>query len=76
MSNGKQKRFVYVTDVAKAFYQAAISKNGQIFNIASNKPIEVNFLASLISSKKIHVPKRPGEPFCSWGNINKAKEEP
>lgn len=76
VGNGKQKRdFVYVTDVAKAFYQAAIlKKNGQIFNIASNKPIEVNYLASLISSKKIHVPKRPGEPFCSWGNINKAKK--
>ena len=75
VGNGKQKRdFVYVTDIFKAFYQAAISKKRTNFQYCLNKPIEVNFLASLISNKKIHVPKRPGEPFV-LGNINKAKRD-
>ena len=42
-------------------------------NIGSSKPfISVNYLASLISSKKLKIPKRPGEPDITHANIKKA----
>ena len=53
VGNGKQKRdFVNAKDVAIAFNKAIYVKKNQILNIGSSKPITVNYLASLISSKK------------------------
>ncbi len=77
VGNGKQKRdFVYIDDVVNAFVLAA-KKNisGEIFNIGSGKPKTINKLASLISkSKNVYLPKRPGEPDCTWADISKAKK--
>ena len=73
VGNGKQKRdFVNAKDVAIAFNKAIYVKKNQILNIGSSKPITVNYLASLISSKKIKIPKRPGEPDTTHANIKKA----
>ena len=76
VGNGKQKRdFLYVTDVAEAFYLAAKTKrNGEIYNLGANKPISINKLASLIGGKKVYLPKRPGEPDCTWADTNKIKK--
>lgn len=73
VGNGKQKRdFVYVTDVASAFVTAAESKvNNHIFNLGSNNPQSINFLADLIGGKKIYLPKRPGEPDTTWSSNKK-----
>ena len=38
-------------------------------------PQKINYLAKLIGGKKIFIPDRPGEPKCSWANINKIKRE-
>lgn len=75
VGNGKQTRdFVYVTDVAKAFYKAGkLKRNGCIINIGSGIETSVNEIANLISKKKIFIPKRPGEPDRSKANIKKAK---
>ena len=75
VGTGKQSRdFVHVTDVAKAFYQASITKKvGEVFNIGTGKPQTVNTLAKLIGGKKIRIPDRPGEPMKSCANISKAK---
>tara|TARA_A100001388_G_scaffold277552_1_gene269442 strand:- start:3644 stop:4627 length:984 start_codon:yes stop_codon:yes gene_type:complete len=75
VGNGKQTRdFVYVTDVAKAFYKAGkLKKNGDIINIGSGVETSVNEIAKVISKKKIFIPKRPGEPDRSKANIKKAK---
>ena len=77
VGDGKQRRdFLYVSDVAKAFYLAAKSKNnGQIYNLGANKPITILKLANLIGGKKIYLPKRPGEPNCTWANIKKIKKD-
>ena len=75
VGNGKQTRdFVYVTDVAKAFYKAGkLKRNGDIINIGSGIETSVNEIAKVISKKKIFIPKRPGEPDRSKANIKKAK---
>jgi len=78
VGNGTQTRdFVYVTDVAKAFYEAAKSKrSNEIFNIGSGNSYSVNLLADLISGRKrrkIYIPKRAGEPDCTHADITKAE---
>ena len=77
VGDGNQSRdFVYVTDVAKAFLAAAqTSYVGRVYNVGSANPQKINYLAKLIGGKKIFIPDRPGEPKCSWANINKIKRE-
>jgi UDP-glucose 4-epimerase len=76
VGNGKQTRdFVYVKDVVEAFIKASkVKKNFEIINIGSGKEVSVNYIANLISDKKIHIPKRPGEPDRSLADIKKAKK--
>ena len=75
VGNGKQTRdFTYVSDVIDAFIVAGNSKiNNQIFNVGSGKTVSVNKIVSLLSNKKIHIPKRPGEPESTFANISKIK---
>tara|TARA_S200000501_G_C20850676_1_gene755555 strand:- start:1551 stop:2552 length:1002 start_codon:yes stop_codon:yes gene_type:complete len=77
VGNGKQSRdFVYVKDVARAFFLAAKTKfNGQIYNVGTGKPQSVNHLVSLIGGKKLFIPDRPGEPRKSSADISKIKKE-
>ncbi len=77
VGDGKQSRdFIYVTDVAKAFFATSKSKsNGKIYNIGTGKPTTVNYLANLIGGKKVSIPDRPGEPRCSCADIKKIKRD-
>ncbi len=77
IGNGKQSRdFIYVTDVANAFFKAAISiSKGQIFNLGNSSPQSVNKLVKLIGGKKTFIPDRPGEPRKTWANISKIKKQ-
>lgn len=75
VGDGEQSRdFLFVTDVANAFYQAAISEiSGEIFNLGAGNPQSVNKLVSLLEEDReiTYVPKRPGEPDCTWADISK-----
>ena len=77
VGDGSQERdFIYVTDVAKAFYAAADTDNtGQIYNLGAGDPQSVNKLVELLGGKIVYVPKRPGEPDCTWADINKITSE-
>ena len=78
VGNGKQKRdFLYVTDVANAFYKASQSqKNNQIWNLGSGKPKSVNELVKLLNpSGIVKLPKRPGEPEVTFANIKKISRD-
>ncbi len=76
VGDGKQKRdFVFVTDVAEAFYRASRYKKTSIFNVGSGKPKSINQLIKLLRGKKIMIPKRPGEPKLTFANINKITKE-
>jgi UDP-glucose 4-epimerase len=77
VGDGTQDRdFIYVTDVAKAFYAAATSdKSGEIYNIGAGNPQSVNKLVKLLGGEVVYVPKRPGEPDCTWADITKVTIE-
>lgn len=73
VGDGTQSRdFIYVTDVARAFYAAAdTDKVGEVFNLGADRPQSVNRLVELLGGDVVYVPKRPGEPDCTWANITK-----
>lgn len=73
VGDGTQKRdFLYVTDVAEAFRLAAeTDKTGDIWNLGAGNPQSVNHLVDLLGGEKVYIPKRPGEPDCTWADITK-----
>lgn len=77
VGDGTQTRdFLYVTDVARAFYAAAqTGQVGEIYNLGAGKPQSVNKLVELLGGEKIYIPSRPGEPDCTWANITKITKE-
>ncbi len=77
VGDGTQRRdFLYVTDVARAFLAAAqTSRNGEFWNLGAGKPQSVNRLVELLGGETTHIPKRPGEPECTWADITKIKNE-
>ncbi len=77
VGNGNQKRdFIYATDVAKAFLKSAQSLNsGEIYNLGAGNPQSINKLVEIIGGEVVFLPTRPGEPDCTWADINKIKEK-
>lgn len=73
VGDGTQSRdFIYVTDVADAFFQAAQSDHvGEVYNVGADNPQTVLSLVALLGGETVFVPKRPGEPDCTWANIDK-----
>lgn len=73
VGDGKQTRdFTFVADVARAFLAAAESDiAGEIFNVGSGGTYSVNRIAELIGGEIIYIPKRPGEPDCTFADISK-----
>lgn len=76
VGDGTQSRdFLFVTDVAAAFYAAAKTDiTGEVFNLGAGNPQSVNHLASLLESETTPLPKRPGEPECTWADITKIQK--
>lgn len=77
VGDGNQTRdFTYVTDVAQALISAAKSdKSSKIYNIGSGQSVSVNRLVELLGGEKIHIPKRPGEPDCTFADINLIRQD-
>ena len=77
VGDGNQTRdFLYATDVAEAFLAAAIcARSGEIYNLGAGKPQSVNRLVELLGGEVTHIPKRPGEPDCTWADITKITSE-
>lgn len=77
VGDGVQSRdFLYVTDVARAFYAAAKTEYvGQIYNLGAGNPQTINSLVDLLGGEKVYLPKRPGEPDCTFADITKIKTE-
>jgi UDP-glucose 4-epimerase len=75
VGDGSQRRdFVYATDVATAFLLAAESADSEeVFNVGAGNPQSVNRLVELLGGETVHVPKRPGEPDCTWADIRKIR---
>ncbi len=77
VGDGNQTRdFTYVTDVADAFYTAAVSDVTQdTFNVGSGGSYSVNRLCELLGGEVTHIPKRPGEPDCTFADTSKIEEK-
>lgn len=73
VGDGTQTRdFTYVTDVANAFLCAAESNiSGEAMNVGSGNHYSVNRLVALLEGTVEYIPKRPGEPDCTFGDITK-----
>lgn len=78
VGDGEQRRdFVFVTDVVEALLAGAEhGRAGRIYNVGSGVPVSVNDLVRQLGSPPtVHVPKRPGEPDCTWADISRVREE-
>jgi len=77
VGDGTQTRdFVFAPDLARAFLAAAESDCVQeIYNVGGGNPQSVNRLVELLGGETVHVPKRPGEPDCTWADISKIRRE-
>jgi len=75
VGDGTQTRdFTYVTDVADAFVRVAESDiSNEIFNVGSGNTYRINHLVSLLGGERVEVPKRPGEPDCTFADITKIR---
>jgi UDP-glucose 4-epimerase len=73
VGDGSQRRdFIYVTDVAQAFLAAARTPiSGERFNVGAGNPQSINRLVELLGGDVVYIPKRPGEPDCTFANISK-----
>ena len=77
VSDGEQTRdFTYVTDIVSALIAAAESDHSnKIYNVGSDTTVSVNKIVELLGGDKVHIPKRPGEPDCTYADISKIKDE-
>ena len=76
VGDGTQTRdFTYVTDVAAGFVRAAESSIiGEAMNVGSGNHYSVNHLAQLLGGDVVHIPKRPGEPDCTFADVGKIEK--
>jgi UDP-glucose 4-epimerase len=73
VGDGTQTRdFTFVTDVAEAFVCAAESNiSGESMNVGSGNHYSLNMLVKLLEGEVVYIPKRPGEPNCTFADVSK-----
>ncbi len=76
VGDGMQTRdFTYVADVADAFYTAALSSlSNEFMNVGSSGHYSVNRLVELLGGPITYIPKRPGEPDCTFADVKKIEK--
>jgi UDP-glucose 4-epimerase len=76
VGDGTQTRdFTHVEDVTSALVIASESTlEGEIINIGSDNTYSVNRVVELLEGEVVYIPKRPGEPDCTWADISKVKK--
>jgi UDP-glucose 4-epimerase len=77
VGDGTQSRdFIFVTDVARAFFAACdTSLSGHVWNVGAGNPQLVKRLAELLGGEAVYIPKRPGEPDCTFADISRIRRE-
>jgi UDP-glucose 4-epimerase len=74
VGDGKQTRdFTFVTDIVDACVTAAKRNDvsGEIFNVGSGNTYSINRLVELLGGEITYIPKRPGEPDCTFAATHK-----
>lgn len=76
VGDGNQTRdFTFVTDVVDALVAAAASDlRDEVLNVGSGHTYSVNRLVELLEGDVIYIPKRPGEPDCTYADTTKIRE--
>lgn len=77
VGDGTQTRdFTFVTDVVNACIMAAESElTCEVMNVGSGNTYSVNRLIELLGGKDVvHIPKRPGEPDCTFADTTKIRK--
>ena len=76
VGDGSQTRdFTFVTDVADAFIAAANANEiGCALNVGSGHTYSINRVVELLAHEFINIPKRPGEPDCTYADISNIKQ--
>jgi UDP-glucose 4-epimerase len=77
VGDGKQTRdFTFVTDIVNACYTAAGNEKsiGEIMNVGSGNTYSILELTGLLGGDRVHIPKRPGEPECTFADISKIRK--
>jgi UDP-glucose 4-epimerase len=76
VGDGEQTRdFTYVSDIVDAF--VAVAKSGlagEIMNVGSGNTYSINRLVELLGGDITYIPKRPGEPDCTFADISKIRK--
>lgn len=81
VGDGTQTRdFTFVTDVVDAFVRAAAvlengGRTGRIYNVGSGATQSINRLVELLGGPVTYIPKRPGEPDCTFADVSRATRE-
>jgi len=75
VGDGTQTRdFTFVSDVAFACIAAASSTlSGEVLNVGSGRTVSINRLVELLGGDVVYIPKRPGEPGCTYADISKIR---
>jgi UDP-glucose 4-epimerase len=64
-----------VTDVVESLVRAGESKiHGEIFNVGSGDTYTINRLVKILGGEVVHLPKRPGEPDCTFADTQKISQ--
>jgi len=77
VGDGTQTRdFTYVRDVVSAFMAAASADDisGIALNVGSGDHYSVNHLVSLLRGDVVYIPKRPGEPDCTFADVTQIQQ--
>ena len=77
VGNGEQTRdFTFVKDITRALIMAAKSKHScKTYNVGSGQKVSINRLVELLGGNKVYIPRRPGEPDCTFADISKIKSD-
>ena len=77
VGDGTQTRdFTYVSDIVDAILGAANSdRSSEFYNVGSGKTVSVNRLVELLGGEKVYIPKRPGEPDCTFADITRIQSD-
>lgn len=76
VGDGTQTRdFTFISDAVEAFILAAESDVcGIAMNLGSDNTYTVNRLVELLGGEVVYIPKRPGEPDCTYANTTLIKK--
>lgn len=78
VGDGEQTRdFTFINDVIDALITVIErGRPGETYNVGSGTHVSVNELVRMLGSPPtVHIPKRPGEPDCTFADITKIRQE-